>query len=148
MSEKKEEKTEIRKVDADALAKEFPKKWYEMVQIRTDGSLVMNKDTAKKAWDAYYVEMWKEKIATVGLIGNRQAMNQKFALYKLFIEGKSRKQSDFIDLAKSVGYNTETALEMFVDFQNMWKDKFVAYVIDVIQNGKKKEIVDDDVLVF
>ena len=116
------------------------------VRVNEDGKLAIKAKDAIEIWKDFQAEFWANRISTIGLVGNRQALNQKFAIYQAFLGQEERTQPAFIRLCKTAGYRNETIQELWLDFINVFQPDFVNWLKEKMNPTTKKK--DNDELVF
>ena len=113
------------------------------VRVTNEGKLAIKAPDAIEIWKDFQADFWSNRIATIGLVGNRQALNQKFSIYQAFLGQEDRTQPAFVKLCKRAGYRNETIEEMWSDFIYIFQPDFIAWLKDKMTSPKKKTNTDE-----
>ena len=128
-------------------SKPIENKYSLAVKVQENGKLAIKAKDAVEIWKDFQGDFWATRISTIGLVGNRQALNMKFSLYQSFLGQEERTQAKFVRLAKISGYRNETIEELWQDFINIYQPEFIAWLKEKM-TAKPKKSSDEDILEF
>ena len=111
----------------------------EKVTVLASGQLQIKKEDMPDFFKSFSSRYWQKRIVTTGLVGNRNALTQKFSVYNSYMTAGALGQDDFWYKAKLLGYNNETITEMWSDFENIFFKEFIADLKEQLIPMKKED---------